>query len=118
MSRSWTLGPIAAVAALIVNAACSSSKPGASTGGGPGTSSDAGPGSGGSLPSDGGPPPDGAASCVPAIPSVAWTSPYAGWSKGVPTDPTFFPIAVWLQQSFHAAELAQLGVNVYVGNNA
>jgi hypothetical protein len=36
----------------------------------------------------------------------------------VPTDPTFFPIAVWLQQSFHAAELAKLGINVYVGNNA
>jgi hypothetical protein len=63
------------------------------------------------------PPPDGA-SCVPTIPTLAWTSPYAGWSKGVPTDPTFFPIGVWLQQSFHATELAKLGVNVYIGNNA
>ncbi len=66
----------------------------------------------------GGGPGDGAASCVPSIPQVAWTSPYAGWSKGVPADPGFFPIAVWLQQSFHAAELAGIGVNVYVGNNA
>lgn len=56
--------------------------------------------------------------CVPAIPSVAWTSPYAGFSNGIPTDPSFFPIAVWLQGSWHASELAQLGVNIYVGNNA
>jgi hypothetical protein len=56
--------------------------------------------------------------CVPAIPQVAWTSPYAGWSRGVPTDPTFFPIGVWLQGSWHATELAGLGINVYIGNNA
>jgi hypothetical protein len=56
--------------------------------------------------------------CVPAIPSLSWTSPYAGWSNGIPTDPAFFPIAVWLQGSWHATELAQLGVNIYVGNNA
>jgi hypothetical protein len=56
--------------------------------------------------------------CVPAIPSKPWTSPYAGWSHGIPTDPTFFPIAVWLQGSWHATELSQLGVNIYVGNNA
>ena len=58
------------------------------------------------------------ASCVPTIPAIPWTSPYAGFSRGIPSDPTFFPIAVWLQQAFHAAELSQLGVNVYVGNNA
>jgi hypothetical protein len=56
--------------------------------------------------------------CVPAIPAVSWTSPYAGWSRGVPTDPTFFPIAVWLQLPSHATELANLGVNIYLGNNA
>jgi hypothetical protein len=56
--------------------------------------------------------------CVPAIPQVAWTSPYAGWSRGIPTDPKFFPIAVWLQGSWHATELAQLGINIYVGNNS
>ncbi len=57
-------------------------------------------------------------SCVPAIPNLAWTSPYAGFSHGIPTDPSFFPIAVWLQGSWHATELAQLGVNIYVGNNS
>lgn len=56
--------------------------------------------------------------CVPAIPNVAWHSPYAGWANGIPADPTFFPIAVWLQGSWHATELAQLGVNIYLGNNA
>jgi hypothetical protein len=56
--------------------------------------------------------------CVPTIPTISWTSPYAGWSRGIPTDPSFFPIAVWLQGSWHATELAGLGINIYVGNNA
>ena len=55
--------------------------------------------------------------CAPAIPSVAWTSPYAGWSRGIPTDPTFFPIAVWLQIPQHAKELAAVGINIFLGNN-
>ena len=57
-------------------------------------------------------------SCVPTIPHLAWTSPYAAWSRGIPTSPSFFPLAVWLQGSWHATELSQLGVNIYVGNNA
>jgi hypothetical protein len=61
---------------------------------------------------------DGATSCVPSIPQLPWKSPYAGWTRGIPTDPKFFPIAVWLQGSWHATELAQLGINIYVGNNA
>ena len=58
--------------------------------------------------------------CVPTVPTLAWTNPYAGWSRGIPTgtDPTFFPIAVWLQGSWHATEMGQLGINIYVGNNA
>jgi hypothetical protein len=69
---------------------------------------------------DGGTKPDSGSStaCVPTIPTVAWTSPYAGWTRGIPTDPTFFPIAVWLQLPSHATELANLGVNIYLGNNA
>ena len=61
---------------------------------------------------------DGAPACVPTLPALAWTSPYAGWSRGVPTDPAFFPIGVWLQGSWHATEMAALGINVYIGNNA
>ena len=58
--------------------------------------------------------------CVPTIPTIAWKNPYAGWSRGIPTatDPTFFPISAWLQGSWHATEMAALGINVYVGNNA
>ena len=63
-------------------------------------------------------PTEAASACVPAIPNLAWTSPYKGWSRGISTDPSFFPIAVWLQGSWHATELAGLGVNIYVGNNA
>src|SRR5580700_1259009 len=68
---------------------------------------------------DGGTKPDSGSStaCVPTIPTVAWTSPYAGWTRGIPTDPTFFPIAVWLQLPSHAMELAGIGVNIYLGNN-
>lgn len=57
-------------------------------------------------------------SCVPTLPEVAWTSPYAAWTRGVPKDPAFFPIAVWLQGSWHATEMHDLGINIYVGNNA
>jgi hypothetical protein len=57
--------------------------------------------------------------CVPVVPHPAWTNPYAGYARGVPTDPNFFPIAVWLQGTWHAPNrLAQMGINVYVGNNA
>ena len=99
--------------------ACGGSHGAASPGDGGPTASDAGAAPDGSARIDGGgkdaaPP----SACAPTIPQVAWTSPYAGWSRGVPADPAFFPIAAWLQGSWHATELSQLGVNVYVGNNA
>ena len=62
--------------------------------------------------------PGDSGTCVPSIPNIPWQSPYAGWSRGIPTDPSFFPIAVWLQGSWHATELSQLGINIYVGNNS
>jgi hypothetical protein len=74
-----------------------------------GTGGGAGTGGGGTA---------GSTACIPLLPAIAWTSPYAAWSRGVPTDPSFFPIAVWLQGSWHAAEMASLGINVYIGNNA
>jgi hypothetical protein len=73
----------------------------------------------GGAPSDGGSGgSDASPSCVPTIPKLTWKSPYAGWTRGVPTDPSFFPIGVWLQLPSHASELQKIGVNVYVGNNA
>jgi hypothetical protein len=59
-----------------------------------------------------------AAACVPSIPTASWTSPYAGWSRGVPTDPSFFPIAVWLQLPSHATELAGLGMYAIIGQDS
>jgi hypothetical protein len=107
-------------AGLSLVSSCSGGSGGASSSkdAGPGNAKDAGADGSKKPPEDGGSSRDGVSACTPAIPHLAWTSPYAGWSGGVPTDPTFFPIAVWLQQSFHAMELAGLGVNVYVGNNA
>jgi hypothetical protein len=34
---------------------------------------------------------------------------------GTPTDPHFFPIAVWLQSSANAPRFKALGINLYVG---
>jgi hypothetical protein len=42
-------------------------------------------------------------------------SPYAKWSHGPPTDPGFFPIAVWLQAPANAERYKQAGFNTYVG---
>jgi hypothetical protein len=110
-----------AIACLALSSVSSSCGAGSSGGVSPGK--DAGPEGGRDAGSDVSRP-DGpsssetGSSCVPAIPHLTWKSPYAGWSRGIPTDPNFFPIAVWLQQSFHAMELSGLGINIYVGNNA
>jgi len=42
------------------------------------------------------------------------TSPYAAWTHGPPTDPSFFPIAVWLQDPRNAAKYRDAGINTYV----
>jgi hypothetical protein len=40
---------------------------------------------------------------------------YAGWPRGVPADPSYFPIGVWMQNPANAARFAAVGVNHYVG---
>jgi RNA polymerase sigma factor (sigma-70 family) len=42
-------------------------------------------------------------------------SPYARWRNGPPTDPNFFPIAVWMQNPNNAARYQAAGFNLYVG---
>jgi hypothetical protein len=42
-------------------------------------------------------------------------SPYAEWTHGPPTDPAFFPVAVWLQNTSNAAKYRDAGINTYVG---
>ena len=41
-------------------------------------------------------------------------SPYAGWRNGPPSDPSFFPIAVWCQDSAKAEAYKAIGINTYV----
>jgi hypothetical protein len=41
-------------------------------------------------------------------------SPYAAWTHGPPTDPTFFPLAVWLQDVRNAPKYKEAGINTYV----
>ena len=43
------------------------------------------------------------------------SSPYAKWSHGPSSDPTFFPLAVWLQDPANAERYRQAGFNTYVG---
>ncbi|HEY1696129.1 MAG TPA: hypothetical protein VGG39_28375 [Polyangiaceae bacterium] len=130
-SRSgWWLGAGAFAACAALGLQCGSSSSGGEAPGDGGAGSSSGPdGSGGghdgSAHDGGGTPSDGgiatgeaASACVPGIPTVSWTNPYAGWTRGIPSDGSFFPIAVWLQGSWHATEMAALGINLYVGNNA
>jgi len=42
-------------------------------------------------------------------------SPYARWKHGPPTDPSWFPIAVWLQDPRNAKRYQEAGINLYVG---
>jgi len=42
-------------------------------------------------------------------------SPYSQWRNGPPTDPSFFPIGVWLQDPRNAERYQRIGINTYVG---
>jgi hypothetical protein len=46
-----------------------------------------------------------------------WGGPkyYEKWPHGLPADPAFFPIAVWLQTPSNAARYKAVGVNLFVG---
>ena len=50
-----------------------------------------------------------------AASSASSPSPYGRWSRGLPTNDTFFPIAVWLQNPSNAERFKAAGINVYVG---
>jgi hypothetical protein len=120
-ARFFVSGAAVVLGAVLSSApGCSSSSgsPGGSDGGGSsggsGSGSGGSSGSGNSSGSSGG---DGASSCAPMIPNIPWMSPYAAFSH-FPSDPSFFPVGVWLQIPQHAMELAGLGVNTYIGNNA
>ena len=42
-------------------------------------------------------------------------TPYEKWAKGPPSDPGFFPLAVWLQAPTNAERYRKAGFNTYVG---
>ncbi len=55
---------------------------------------------------------------VAAPEPVRWfggPSYYARWPNGFPSDPSFFPIGVWMQNPINAARFRAVGVNHYVG---
>ena len=49
------------------------------------------------------------------LPWAGGSAYYATWSAGPPSDPSFFPIAVWLQNPSRAAEYAAIGINLFIG---
>lgn len=52
-----------------------------------------------------------------AQPASAGTgeSPYSSWVNGPSTDPSYFPIAVWLQDPSNAGRYQAAGINLYIG---
>jgi len=44
----------------------------------------------------------------------AGASPYSPWKRGLPADPGYFPIAVWLQSPAKASAYKAAGINLYV----
>jgi hypothetical protein len=49
-----------------------------------------------------------------APPTTAPSSPYAAWKNGPPTDPSWFPIGVWVQNTRNARRYKEAGVNLFV----
>src|SRR4051812_22711496 len=50
-----------------------------------------------------------------ACTSAPAPSPYVPWTNGPPTDPNFFPLAVWVQDPVDAPLYKAAGINTYVG---
>jgi hypothetical protein len=48
-------------------------------------------------------------------PWAGGASYYGAWQHGPPSDPSFFPIAVWLQDPSRAADYEAIGINLYIG---
>jgi hypothetical protein len=48
-------------------------------------------------------------------PWAGGASYYGAFSNGPPSDPSFFPVAVWLQDPSTAKQYAAIGINTYIG---
>ena len=65
---------------------------------------------------DGGGPDGGAADSGDTyLPWEGGAAYYAKWTRGPPSDPSYFPIAVWLQSEGNATKYAAIGVNLFIG---
>lgn len=51
----------------------------------------------------------------PGLNAGASGNPYGRWENGLPSDPSFFPIAVWLQDPKNAPRFQAVGINLFVG---
>jgi len=117
---------LVAVVALV---ACSGGGSHSGTGGQTGTGGSAGlSGSGGASTSPGTGGQAGVTSSVDASgaggaagngdkygPWAGGATYYGSFANGPPSDPSFFPIAVWLQDPSMVQQYAAIGINVYVG---
>ena len=58
-----------------------------------------------------------AIACVPAESQSPdqRSSSYREWANGIPDDPGYFPLAVWLQSPRNADRFQEAGINLYVG---
>jgi hypothetical protein len=56
-----------------------------------------------------------ALSIFAAEPPALAPSPYSAWKNGPSAETTFFPIAVWLQDSSQAKRYQDAGINLYIG---
>jgi hypothetical protein len=82
-----------------------------STGGGTSGAS----GGGGAMGGGSGVSPEGGLPGDTFLPWWGGSAYYAKWSKGPSSDPSFFPIAVWLQSPPNAQRYRDAGVNLYIG---
>lgn len=121
-ARLQALAPLAGALAIVSLGACMGMvADGTSSGLGPdgGRGSDAGPGNGGGdggTGLDGGLPDGGAPDAGDVF--LPWENPpqaYGRFSDGPSSDPSFFPIAVWLQSPGNAAAYADIGINLFIG---
>ena len=50
-----------------------------------------------------------------SVSAATKSAPYGQWKHDPPSDPNYFPIAVWLQSPRNAERYKAAGINLYVG---
>lgn len=101
--------PLLAAALGLLSAACSSKAPNEGTGGqgGGGASTSTSASSSGSS--------GGGTNGDQYGPWAGGAAYYAGFTHGPSSDPSFFPITVWLQSPSSAPAYKEIGINTYIG---